>query len=134
MRMARHNGTISLRSPDSYLFRAARNLAADMLRARAIRSKYKEAADIETQPSTVPFPDATLDAQTQRELIELAVSELLPRCREVFILHQLKDLTYKQIAKRLNISPNTVKNHYVKALLKLRKALADRAFLRTFSG
>jgi RNA polymerase sigma-70 factor (ECF subfamily) len=51
MRMVRHNGTISLNSPDSYLFRVARNLGTDMLRTRAIRSKYKETIDIEAQPS-----------------------------------------------------------------------------------
>ncbi|MBE9570821.1 MAG: sigma-70 family RNA polymerase sigma factor [Proteobacteria bacterium] len=127
MRMVRHNGTISLNSPDSYLFRVARNLATDMLRTRAIRSKYKEAADIEAQPSTAPLSDANLDTQKRRELIKDAISELPPRCREVFVLHQLKDLTYEETAKRLNISPNTVKNHYVKALLRLRTVLAKIA-------
>jgi RNA polymerase sigma-70 factor (ECF subfamily) len=127
MRMVRHNGTISLRSPDSYLFRVARNLATDMLRTRAIRSKYKEADDIEAQPSTLPLQNAALDTRKRRELIEQAISELPPRCREVFVLHQLKDLTYEQTAERLNISPNTVKNHYVKALLRLRTVLAKIA-------
>jgi RNA polymerase sigma-70 factor (ECF subfamily) len=124
MRMVRHNGTISLRSPDSYLFRIARNLATDMLRTWAVRSKYTEAADIETQPSTSPLQDATLDTRKQRELIQAAIYELPPRCKEVFVLHQFKNLTYKEIGSQLNISPNTVKNHYINALLRLRKALA----------
>jgi RNA polymerase sigma-70 factor (ECF subfamily) len=126
MRMVRSNGTISLRSPDSYLFSVAGNLATDILRTRAIHSKYKEAADIEAQPSAAPLSDANLDTQKQRKLIEQAISELPPRCREVFVLHQLKGLTYEETAERLNISPNTVKNHYAKGLLRLRKALASR--------
>ena len=135
MRLMRHNGTISLKSPDSYLFRVARNLATDMLRTRAVRSKYTEAADIEAQPSTSPLQDAVLDIRKQRELIQAAISDLPPRCREVFILHQFKNFTYKEIGNQLNISPNTVKNHYINALLRLRKALAgSRGFLKTFSG
>ncbi len=124
MRMVRHNGTISLKTPESYLFRIARNLATDMLRIWAVRSKYTEAADIEAQPSTSPLQDATLDTRKQRELIQAAIYELPPRCKEVFVLHQFKNLTYKEIGSQLNISPNTVKNHYINALLRLRKALA----------
>ena len=124
LRMVRHNGAISLKSPDSYLFRIARNLASDMLRIWAVRSKYTKAADIEAQPSTSPLQDAALDTRKQRELIQAAISELPPRCKEVFVLHQFKNLTYKEIGSQLNISPNTVKNHYINALLRLRKALA----------
>jgi len=124
MRMVRHNGTISLRSPDSYLFRIARNLATDMLRTRAVRSKYSEAADIEAQPSTAPLQDAALDLRRRQKLVQKALSELSARCREVFILHRFDNLTYKEIAERLNISPRTVENHMAKAILHLRKSLS----------
>jgi RNA polymerase sigma-70 factor (ECF subfamily) len=134
MRMVRHNGTISLNSPDSYLFRVARNLATDVLRTRAVRSKYTETIDIEAQPSTEPLQDAVLDSRKQQELIQAAISELPPRCREVFVLHQLKDLTYEQTAERLNISPNTVKNHYVKALLRLRTVLTSHGIMECWNS
>lgn len=124
MRMVRHNGAISLSSPDSYLFRTARNLATDLLRTWAVRSKYTGAADIEAQPSVAPLQDAVLDTRQKQKLVQKAISELPSRCREVFVLHQFKNLTYKEIGNQLNISPNTVKNHYINALLRLRKALA----------
>ena len=125
MRMVRHNGAISLKSPDSYLFRTARNLATDMLRTRAVRSKYTEAADIEAQPSTAPLQDAALDTSQRQKLVQKAMQELSPRCREVFTLHRFKDLTYKEIAKRLSISPKTVENHLARAILHLRKSLSQ---------
>jgi len=124
MRMVRHNGAISLKSPDSYLFRTARNLATDMLRTRAVRLKYTEAADIEAQPSTAPLQDAALDLCQRQKLVQKALSELSPRCREVFTFHRFEDLTYKEIAKRLSISPKTVENHVAKAILHLRKRLS----------
>lgn len=125
MRMVRHNGAISLRSPDSYLFRTARNLATDMLRFRAVRSKYTEAADIEAQPSTAPLQDAALDSRQRQKLVQKAMQELSPRCREVFTLHRFEDLTYKEIAERLSISPKTVENHVARAILHLRKSLSQ---------
>ena len=129
MRMVRFNGAISLKAPESYLFRIARNLATDMLRTRAVVSKYAHPADIDAQPSTAPLQDAALETGKLRELIKAAISELPPRSREVFILHQLKRLTYKEIGEQLGISSNTVKNHYTNALLKLRKALAESRFI-----
>jgi len=124
MRMVRHNGAISLKSPDSYLFRTARNLATDMLRTRVVRLKYTEAADIEAQPSAAPLQDAVLDSRQRQKLVQKAMQELSPRCREVFTLHRFEDLTYKEIAKRLSISPKTVENHVAKAILHLRKSLS----------
>jgi RNA polymerase sigma-70 factor (ECF subfamily) len=125
LRMVRHNGAISLKSPDSYLFRTARNLATDILRTRVVRSKYTEAADIEAQPSTAPLQDAALDLCQRQKLVQKAMQELSPRCREVFTLHRFEDLTYKEIAKRLSISPKTVENHVAKAVLHLRKSLSQ---------
>ena len=124
MRMSRHNGSISLKSPDSYLFSVARNLATDMLRTRAVRSKYASDSDIEEQPSTAPLQDAALETRNRQKLLQKALSELSPRCREVFILYRLDNLTYKEIAKRLNISPRTVENHVAKAIRHLRKWLS----------
>ena len=125
MRMVRHNGTISLRSPDSYLFRIARNLATDIFRTRAVASKYTEAADIEAQPSTAPLQDVALDTSQRQKLVQKAMQELSPRCREVFTLHRFEDLTYKEIAERLSISPKTVENHVAKAILHFRKSLSQ---------
>ncbi|MGB9500411.1 MAG: RNA polymerase sigma factor [Dissulfuribacterales bacterium] len=125
MRMVRHNGAICLKSPESYLFSVARNFATDVLRTRAVRSKYTETIDIEAQPSTEPLPDTVLDSRRRQKLVQKALTELSPRCREVFILHRFEDLTYREIAKRLDISPKIVENHLAKAILHLRKSLSQ---------
>ncbi len=51
------------------------------------------------------------------------LNELPPRCKEVFIMHRFKGLSHKEIARQLNISPRTVENHMVNALLFLHKRL-----------
>ena len=123
-RLIGSNGTGKMKSPEAYLFRIAKNLVSDMLRSKSIHSKYIESVEIEEQLSTIPLPDVALDTQKRKKLVQKALSELPSRCREVFILHRFDNLTYSQIAKRLNISTKTVENHITKALFHLRKHLA----------
>lgn len=54
-----------------------------------------------------------------------AISLLPERQKNVFQLSRMEDLSHKEIAHRLNISPNTVKNHIVEAIKALKKTLND---------
>jgi RNA polymerase sigma-70 factor (ECF subfamily) len=122
-RLVRCNDTKGVESPGPFLSRTARNLAVDMQRRRFTKSKHME--PLEQEAAVPPEQESSLAADMQRKLIRQAIDDLPPRCREVFILHQLKNLTCKEIAKRLEISPNTVKNHYAAALVKLRNTLSE---------
>lgn len=59
-----------------------------------------------------------------RDLIGEALGKLSPRCREVFTLSYLENLTNKEISERLGISLSTVENHMYLALKQLRASLA----------
>jgi len=63
------------------------------------------------------------EIQQTRDNALRVLNELPARCREVFIMHRFKGLSHKEIARQLNISPKTVENHMVNALLFLRKRL-----------
>ena len=60
-------------------------------------------------------------------------------CRKVFLLSRYEEMSHKEIAEFLGISPNTVDNHIKKALAILRKVLlslvlvACEIILRYFS-
>jgi RNA polymerase sigma-70 factor (ECF subfamily) len=126
-RMIAHNSNVaSLRSPRSYLFSIARNLLTDTMRAHKVRLKYTTTVDVETQATHSQSPAARIDLKERRKLAQKALAELAPRCREVFILHRFEQLTYKQIAQRLDISPRTVEHHIAKAVFHVRKYLADK--------
>ena len=60
-----------------------------------------------------------------QEIIQRALDTLPERCREVFIKRRIEGLKYKEISEELGISVNTVENHIVTALKKLRVALKD---------
>ena len=57
LRMAKCCGQTNISSPKSYLYRIARNIATDLLRSRASRSRHLDTADIEAQPSSLPSPE-----------------------------------------------------------------------------
>ena len=47
------------------------------------------------------------------------------KCREVFHLSRSEQLSYKEIAKQMDISPKTVENQVGKALRIMREELKD---------
>ena len=59
-----------------------------------------------------------------RDIIGEALEKLSPRCREVFTLSYLENLSNKEISERLGISLSTVENHMYLALKQLRTSLA----------
>ena len=60
---------------------------------------------------------------------EELISKLPPQQQLVFKLSRVEGLTHKEIASRLQISPNTVKNHMVEALKTLKSHLKYSDFL-----
>lgn len=59
-----------------------------------------------------------------RDIIGEAIDKLSPKCREVFMLSYLDNLSNKEISERLGISLSTVENHIYLALKQLRASLA----------
>jgi RNA polymerase sigma-70 factor (ECF subfamily) len=57
------------------------------------------------------------------ESINKAMAALPPECREVFRLSRMEELSYVEIAGRLNISVNTVKYHIKNALMRIQEQL-----------
>ncbi len=125
MRVVRRDGAIRMDSPAGYIWRTAQNLVKEIKRAKAISSKWMSygTMDLDKQVSKAPNPEEALRIRKTNDDILNVLNRLPPRCREVFILHRFKGLSHKQIAEQLNISPKTVENHMVNALLFFHKHL-----------
>jgi RNA polymerase sigma-70 factor (ECF subfamily) len=57
---------------------------------------------------------------------------LPPQQRSVYLLSRLQGMSYEEIGRELNISPNTVRNHLVKALATIRVWLEQQDQLPLF--
>lgn len=58
-------------------------------------------------------------------ILKKAIDNLPENCKKVFLLSRTKDLSYDEIATKMNISVNTVKTQMKIALSKLREDLKD---------
>ncbi len=70
------------------------------------------------------FESKDLEKQIQEKILILP-----PQCRKVFLLSREEQLPYKEIAKKLNISVNTVDQHIQKALRILKHSVGRMAQL-----
>lgn len=110
---------------EPYLFTIAKRLVLDQLRKKistdTLRSKLLVAISVqhnETEEQII-FSDMLVFA-------EKAIKELPQQQQMVFRLSRLEGLSYDEIAQRLNLSRNTVKNHLGVAAKKLRTSFNDQ--------
>ncbi|NJM15639.1 MAG: RNA polymerase sigma-70 factor [Bacteroidales bacterium] len=115
--------TINLSSSfESFLFTVAYNTTISQLRKRLSEKKYVEHVTALQQPGLDhTSPEESYDHLKQT--VQVLLEQLTPRQKEVFLLSRQDNLTHEEIAAKLNISVNTVKNHLVAALDFLRSNL-----------
>ena len=112
--------------PVAYLHRIARNLLFDRSRRQARRRAVFDAKPLEKDAASVPPDQAyAIEASQLMQSYQQAVNTLPPRTREVFLLHRVEELSYRQIAERLGIGLRTVEWHLAEALVRIRQTLDD---------
>ncbi len=95
--------------PKTYLYRIARNAALDFLRDSRIRlADPLDEREEEIALSEERAPNDIAEHNQEIGLLKEAIRSLPKRCREIFILRKVDDLSYKEIAARLNISERTI--------------------------
>jgi RNA polymerase sigma factor (sigma-70 family) len=115
-----------------WLFRVARNRITDFFRKKkpelftdsAIDGEDGELLEIE---DLLPSPDAGPDALLLRQMLldelKLALAELPPEQREVFIAHELEGRSFKEQAAESGVNFNTLLARKRYAVLHLRRRL-----------
>ena len=113
----------SIESPDSYLFTAVYRRVYNFYKKQAIERKLLEAVSL--SPTVSALTEETLLAKERARLINEAINQLPPQQQLVLRLSKQEGLSRNEIAEKLNISPNTVKNHLAEALKFLKIKLQD---------
>jgi RNA polymerase sigma-70 factor (ECF subfamily) len=113
-----------------WLVRIAHNLVIDRSRRRkpdvsldASRGDALSMADM--IPSKQRAPDSLAASRELAGRIGVAVEQLPPKQREVFLMRLQADLPFKEIAKMQGVSINTALARMQYALTKLKTLLAD---------
>ena len=111
-------------SLSAYLFSALKYAVLDHMRAQIVRERYVKM--IQSEGATQR--NMTEEIVAYRELqktVQAGIETLPARCQQVFQLRRLEQLSVKEIAKKLSISPKTVENQLTKATKVLRVYLKE---------
>ena len=115
----------------TWLYTIARNLCIDHARKRALRNhpSLDEGAQGPTLGERTADPAANVEqaasAAEIRRRVLTAVDALPEEQREVFLLREISNLPFKEIAQVVGIPENTVKSRMRYALERLQAALSD---------
>jgi RNA polymerase sigma-70 factor (ECF subfamily) len=119
----------------TWVYTIARNLCIDTSRKmvfRRHRSLDAPAGDDPEGPTMMdrvqavtPLADREVIGGDLKERIARAVEELPDEQREVFLMRELQDLAFKDIAEIVGVPENTVKSRMRYALERLQRALAE---------
>lgn len=109
-------------SIEKYLIRSAKYKVAEYYRNQAIRSKHLSSIQYDFTES-INQTQEDFDQKILEEKIQLLVSQLPSRCREVFELSRFHGFSNKEISNQLQISLRAVEYHISRALKYLRKNL-----------
>ncbi|MDF3836470.1 sigma-70 family RNA polymerase sigma factor [Cupriavidus basilensis] len=112
------------RQPLAFLRRASLYRAIDRHRAEAAHANVvvsvDEVADLRSHEADGA---QQLHLAQQVQSLRMAIENLPPRCRLVFLLHRLHDMPQEEVARELGISRNMVARHLARAMQSLRPLL-----------
>ena len=111
---------------ETWLTRLSRNLCIDHYRRRRRES---ETFTTDVDPDAVPLddlwsrPDATLEQRDEISMVRRALAKLPPTFREPVALRDIHELSYEQIASRLQLPEGTVKSRINRGRRELARHL-----------
>lgn len=127
LRVWRARAAQPITSAKAFLFQVARRIAVDAVR----RERHDFVADVRDFPSSAvslaePGAAAAAIAQERAKLLADAIETLPARCREVFTMRKLQDLSQRETAARLGLSERTVEVQVARGMQRCAEYLRAR--------
>lgn len=121
-----------LDSARAFLYQTAANMAIDQLRRKTVHQKFlrgERDADsgefADERHSDQESPQRIAEAQERVRIIYQAIDELPFKCKQAFLMHRNKGMTYSEIAELLGISVSSVEKYILQALRQCRDRLNE---------
>ena len=121
--MKRQSITINT-SLSAYLFTAVKHKVINHIESNLVRGNYLNSLN----RALIEYDNSTHDTIVSRDLeqhIDFGIDKLSPKMKMVFELSRRENLSVNEIADRLQLSEQTVKNQISKALKILRVHVSD---------
>jgi RNA polymerase sigma-70 factor (family 1) len=112
------------RKLESYLFTLVRYRVVDKIRKNITKEGYAGMISMLSQ-SYGPEVEGQIAAKELQQQVNSKLEELSPRVKEVYKLSREQHLSIKEIAEKLEVSEQTVKNQLTAALKHLRQSIGQ---------
>jgi RNA polymerase sigma-70 factor (ECF subfamily) len=110
-RLVKASGKAAVVYSEAFVFRVARNIALNQLRDKRGALAAQPALECHLPHRQEVPTDQALESKQDLAQVLDAINTLPPRCREVFYLRHVEQLSHKEIATRLEISTKAVEKH-----------------------
>jgi RNA polymerase sigma factor (sigma-70 family) len=127
VRMLRVSHQDAIRNPTHYLYTVANNLVKEqaVLERRRASGINIDEAPAHEQLETLPAFDRELDAAQRVLRLGTVLQQLRPKCRAAVELRFTHDLSYREIALHLGVSPQMAKKYVAQGLSHCRRRMAQ---------
>ncbi|MDR8392700.1 RNA polymerase sigma-70 factor [Aliifodinibius sp. S!AR15-10] len=126
----KRDSLVETSSIKGFLFTTLKNHLIDMMRKKETRDKVK--ANYKILSEDTGIQSSTLDKVIYTEyedLVQQALEKLTPAQRKVFKMKSFEGLSNEEVAKKNNVSINTVKTQYYHSSKFIRDFLGKRGII-----
>lgn len=114
-------------NPRAWLLTIVRNTACNWLKANRSRDLIAPVnEELETMEDAAANPDLRINREATASEVRAAIAELPVEFRELVVLRELEQLSYKEIADVLEVPMGTVMSRLARARKQLQISLAPK--------
>lgn len=114
---------MGIQNMDAFLHKVAYNKALDFLRIASRNAALQKLVRSEMESAREKEADHKVLEQEYKEIIDQAILQLSPQRKMVFHLSRVEGLSYDEIAQKMQLSRNTVRNTMAETLRTIRSFL-----------
>jgi len=120
IRLIEYRSRHAVENEAAFLVRTAMNIAIDESRRRKVRDEPDAPMELLIEiPDDQPLQDEVILAQERLRIVSDALARLSPRTRDVYLMHRVDGMKYREIAAELGITVSAVEKHIAKASMLL---------------
>jgi RNA polymerase sigma-70 factor (ECF subfamily) len=120
IRLIEYRSRHAVENETAFLVRTAMNIAVDESRRRRVRAEPDVPMELLIEISDEqPLQDEVIVAQERLKVVQAALERLSPRTREIYLMHRVDGMKYREIAAELGITMSAVEKHIAKASMFL---------------
>lgn len=125
-RVLRRGDLDRVEKPDAFIFMTARNLLRDRARRAEVRVRSQGDLEVLEAGGAGVSPERVIQGRQDLRQVMAVLDALDGKTRDMFILHRLEGMTYRQIAGLYGVSISAVEKRLIKAFARLMDCVDDR--------